>query len=157
MKGWGPLFFSGLHNVVLQCWVFIMVHVHCGIQWKEDLLPPTVQGEHSCSDPDCYGKCENGPKYITSCAIFPGVSSSPSDDGFCPFTWQQGEGDWVDAILLGGAGALCVGDIHLKLDGLLENCGSSCWLVLCPETCLRDDAVAQTGNLGASRRAESAA
>lgn len=58
------------------------------------------------------------------------------------FTWEQGEGDWVDAVLLGGAGALSVGDVHLELHRLLENRRTSCGLVLSPEAGLRDDAVA---------------
>lgn len=64
------------------------------------------------------------------------------------FTWEQGEGDRIYAVLLCGAGALGVGDVHLELHRLLENRRTSCGLVLCPETGLRDDAVAQTGNLG---------
>lgn len=50
-------------------------------------------------------------------------------------------------MVLGGAGALGVGDVHLEFDGLLEDGGSGRGLVLCPETGLRHDAVAQTGNL----------
>lgn len=50
-------------------------------------------------------------------------------------------------MVLGGAGALGVGDVHLEFDGLLEDGGSGRGLVLCPETGLGHDAVAQTGNL----------
>lgn len=67
------------------------------------------------------------------------------------FTWQQGEGDGVDAVLLGGTGALAVGDVHLELDRLLEDRWTGCGLVFCTETGLRDDAVAQTGDLGENR------
>lgn len=63
------------------------------------------------------------------------------------FTGEQGEGDGVDAVLLGGAGALGVGDVHLELHRLLENRRTGCGLVLRSETGLRDDAVAQTGDL----------
>lgn len=68
-----------------------------------------------------------------------------------PFTWQQGEGDGVDAVVLGGAGALGVGDVHLEFHRFLENRGTGCGLVLRPEAGLRDDAVAQTGDLRGSR------
>lgn len=50
-------------------------------------------------------------------------------------------------MVLGGACALSVGDVHLEFDGLLEDGGSSRGLVLCPEAGLGHDAVAQTGNL----------
>lgn len=66
-------------------------------------------------------------------------------------TWEQGEGDRVDAILLGGSCALRVGDIHLEFDRLLEDCRARCGLVLCSETCLRDHAVAQAGDLAGGR------
>lgn len=62
-------------------------------------------------------------------------------------TWEQGEGHWVDAVLLGGAGALGVGDVHLELHRLLENRRTGRGLVLRPETGLGDDAVAKTRDL----------
>ena len=68
-----------------------------------------------------------------------------------PFTWEQGEGDRVDAVILGGAGALGVGDVHLEFHRFLENRRTSCGLVLRPEAGLRDDAVAQAGDLRGSR------
>lgn len=68
------------------------------------------------------------------------------------FTGQQSEGDGVDAAVLGSSCALTVGYIHLKLDRLLENRRPGCGLVLGPETGLRDDAVAETGNLQKRQR-----
>lgn len=51
------------------------------------------------------------------------------------------------------AGALGVGDVHLEFDRLLEDSGSGRGLVLCSETGLGYDAVAQTGNLSETDRA----
>lgn len=67
-------------------------------------------------------------------------------------TWEQGEGDRVDAILLGGGCALRVGDIHLEFDWLLEDCRARCGLVLCSETGLRDHTVAQAGDLAGKQK-----
>lgn len=66
-------------------------------------------------------------------------------------TWEQGEGDGVDAVLLGGGRALRVGDIHLEFDRLLENRRARRGFVFRSETRLRDHAVAQAGNLGGQK------
>lgn len=63
------------------------------------------------------------------------------------FTWEQSKGDWIDAILLGGHGALGVRDVNLKLNRLLEDGGTGCGFVLGPKTRLRDDAVTEAGYL----------
>lgn len=55
-------------------------------------------------------------------------------------------------MVLSCAGALGVGDVHLEFDRLLEDGGSGCGFVLCPETGLGHDAVAQTGNLSETDR-----
>lgn len=55
-------------------------------------------------------------------------------------------------MVLSCAGALGVGDVHLKFDRFLEDGRPSCGLVLCPETGLGHDAVAQTGNLSETDR-----
>lgn len=67
-------------------------------------------------------------------------------------TWEQGEGNRVDAVLLGGSCALRVGDIHLEFDWFLEDCRARCGLVLRSETGLRDHTVAQTGDLGGNKK-----
>lgn len=50
-------------------------------------------------------------------------------------------------MVLSCAGALSVGDVHLEFDRFLEDGRPSCGLVLCSETGLGHDTVAQTGNL----------
>lgn len=62
-------------------------------------------------------------------------------------TWEQSKGDWIDAVLLGGRGALGVRDVYLELNRLLEDGGARCRFVLGPKTRLRDDAVTEAGNL----------
>lgn len=75
-------------------------------------------------------------------------------DNLHALTWEQGEGHRIDAVLLGGGCALCVCDIHLEFDWLLEDCGARCGLVLGSETGLWDHTVAQAGDLGEDKRAE---
>lgn len=74
---------------------------------------------------------------------------------WCVLTWEQGEGHRVDAVLLGCGCALCVGDIHLKFDWLLEDCRARCGLVLCSKTGLRDHTVAQTRDLEGKEKTKS--
>lgn len=62
-------------------------------------------------------------------------------------TWEQSEGDWIDAVLLGGRGALGVRDVNLELNRLLEDGGAGGGFVLSPKTRLRDDAVTEAGYL----------
>ncbi len=62
-------------------------------------------------------------------------------------TWEQSEGDWIDAVLLGGRGALGVRDVNLELNRLLEDGGAGGGFVLGPKTRLRDDAVTEAGYL----------
>lgn len=66
-------------------------------------------------------------------------------------TWEQREGDGVDAVLLLGGGALGVGDVHLELDGLLEDGGPGRGLVFRPEAGLGDHTVTEAGNLQADK------
>lgn len=66
-------------------------------------------------------------------------------------TWEQSEGDWIDAVLLGGRSALGVRDVDLELNRLLEDGGASGGFILSPKTCLRDDAVTEAGYLRKAR------
>lgn len=79
--------------------------------------------------------------------MYSGLSTICFWEGPSFLTWEQGKSDRIDAILFRGSCALRVGDVHLKFDRLLEDCGASCGLVLCSKTGLWDDTVAQAGDL----------
>ena len=75
------------------------------------------------------------------------------DNPVAVVTWEQREGDGVDAVLLLSGGALGVGDVHLELDGLLEDGGPGRGLVLRPEAGLGDHAVTEAGDLRSDKAA----